>query len=96
MPALWKVLPDVGSVEDYPDLSADAAAVAEFDAAPEPRRLQNGLALAAVAAGLDQTSKWAIMHILDLETLRRVEILPFLDFALFELWHQLRAFQFRQ
>ncbi|MGB1117791.1 MAG: signal peptidase II [Parvibaculales bacterium] len=50
--------------------------------APEPRtRLQNGLALAAVAAGLDQTSKWAIMHILDLETLRRVEILPFLDFA---------------
>ena len=50
--------------------------------APEPRsRLQNGLALAAVAAGLDQTSKWAIMHILDLRTLRRVEILPFLDFA---------------
>ena len=50
--------------------------------APELRsRLQNGLALAAVTAGLDQTSKWAIMHILDLETLRRVEILPFLDFA---------------
>ena len=50
--------------------------------APEPRsRLQNGLALAAVTAGLDQTSKWAIMHILDLETLRRIEILPFLDFA---------------
>ena len=50
--------------------------------APEPRsRLQNGLALAAVAAGLDQTSKWAIMRVLDLEALRRVEILPFLDFA---------------
>ena len=50
--------------------------------APEPRsRLQNGLALAAVTAGLDQTSKWVIMHILDLETLRRIEILPFLDFA---------------
>jgi len=50
--------------------------------APELRsRLQNGLALAAVTAGLDQTSKWAIMQILDLETLRRVEILPFLDFA---------------
>ena len=50
--------------------------------APEPRfRLQNGLALTAVAAGLDQTSKWAIMHILDLKTLRRIEILPFLDFA---------------
>ena len=50
--------------------------------APELRsRLQNGLALAAVTAGLDQTSKWAIMHILDLETLRRIEILPFLDFA---------------
>ena len=50
--------------------------------APEPRfRLQNGLAIAAVAAGLDQTSKWAIMHVLDLETLRRIEILPFLDFA---------------
>ncbi|MEC7154089.1 MAG: class I tRNA ligase family protein, partial [Pseudomonadota bacterium] len=29
----WKVLPDVGSVRDYPDLSPrDAAAVAEFDA----------------------------------------------------------------
>jgi isoleucyl-tRNA synthetase len=29
----WKVLPDVGSVGDYPDLSPrDAAAVAEFDA----------------------------------------------------------------
>ena len=50
--------------------------------APEPRsRMQTGLALATVTAGLDQTSKWAIMHILDLETLRRVEILPFLDFA---------------
>ena len=50
--------------------------------APELRsRVQNGLALAAVTAGLDQTSKWAIMHILDLETLRRIEILPFLDFA---------------
>ena len=50
--------------------------------APEPcSRLQNGLALAAVTAGLDQTSKWGIMHILDLETLRRIEILPFLDFA---------------
>tara|TARA_B100001057_G_scaffold13735_1_gene13052 strand:+ start:272 stop:778 length:507 start_codon:yes stop_codon:yes gene_type:complete len=50
--------------------------------APEQRSsLQNGLALAAVAAGLDQTSKWAIMHLLDLEALRRVEILPFLDFA---------------
>ncbi len=50
--------------------------------APEPRyRLQNGLALAAVTAGLDQTSKWAIMQILDLKILRRVEILPFLDFA---------------
>ena len=50
--------------------------------APEPcYRLQNGLALAAVTAGLDQTSKWAIMHMLDLEILRRVEILPFLDFA---------------
>ena len=50
--------------------------------APEPRsRLQNGLALAAVTAGFDQTSKWAIMHILDLETLRRIAILPFLDFA---------------
>ena len=44
-------------------------------------RLQSGLTLAAITAGLDQTSKWAIMHILDLETLRRVEILPFLDFA---------------
>ena len=60
-------------------------------------RLQSGLTLAAITAGLDQTSKWAIMHILDLETLRRVEILPFLDFRLhLELWHQLRAFQFRQ
>ncbi|HCD17433.1 MAG TPA: isoleucine--tRNA ligase, partial [Rhodobiaceae bacterium] len=29
----WKVLPDVGSVDAYPDLSPrDAAAVAEFDA----------------------------------------------------------------
>ncbi|MEC8176486.1 MAG: isoleucine--tRNA ligase, partial [Pseudomonadota bacterium] len=29
----WKVLPDVGTVGDYPDLSPrDAAAVAEFDA----------------------------------------------------------------
>ena len=44
-------------------------------------RLQSGLTLAAITAGLDQSSKWAIMHILDLETLRRVEILPFLDFA---------------
>jgi signal peptidase II len=44
-------------------------------------RLQNGLALAAVAAGLDQTSKWAVMHVLGLESLRRIEILPFLDFA---------------
>ena len=44
-------------------------------------RLQSGLTLAAITAGLDQTSKWAVMHILDLETLRRVEILPFLDFA---------------
>ena len=44
-------------------------------------RLQSGLTLAAITAGLDQTSKWAIMRILDLETLRRVEILPFLDFA---------------
>ena len=44
-------------------------------------RLQSGPTLAAITAGLDQTSKWAIMHILDLETLRRVEILPFLDFA---------------
>ena len=44
-------------------------------------RLQSGLTLAAITAGLDQTSKWAIMHILDLETLRRVEVLPFLDFA---------------
>ena len=50
--------------------------------APELRfRLHNGLAFAAVAVGLDQLSKWAIMHILDLETLRRIEILPFLDFA---------------
>ena len=49
---------------------------------PKPNsRLQSGLALAAVAAGLDQTSKWAIMRLLDLEALRRVEILPFLDFA---------------
>ena len=65
--------------------------------APEPRsRLQNGLALAAVTAGLDQTSKWAIMHILDLETLRRIEILPFGFRLHLELWHQLRAFQFRQ
>ena len=66
--------------------------------APEPRsRMQTGLALATVTAGLDQTSKWAIMHILDLETLRRVEILPFFGFRLhLELWHQLRAFQFRQ
>ncbi len=39
------------------------------------------MALAAVSAGLDQTSKWAIMHILDLETWRCAEILPFLDFA---------------
>ena len=44
-------------------------------------RVQSGLTIAAIAAGLDQTSKWAIMRILDLETLRRVEILPFLDFA---------------
>ena len=61
--------------------------------ASRPRsRLQNGLALAAVAAGLDQTSKWAIIHILDLETLRRIEILPFLDFAF--IWNYGISFGF--
>ena len=43
--------------------------------------LQSGLVVAAVTAGLDQTSKWAVMHLLDLEILRRLELLPFLDFA---------------
>ena len=53
--------------------------------APKPLSLEQGLGWMAFWAGLDQTTKWAVVHFYRLPEHQAHAILPFLDFTL--IWN---------
>ena len=52
---------------------------------PKPFGLEQGLIWTLIWAGLDQTSKWAVVHYFALETYEQHTVLPFLDITL--IWN---------